>query len=146
MNYKLNFELIPDSCWFSNLRSALPKEVWDKIRKKAYAKAGGKCSICGKNAKLEAHESWEYDEKNNVQKLKRIIAVCHDCHSVIHIGRTQLKGDIIRAENHFIKVNKCTYADYIRALGKANEDHIRRNKISEWKLDLSYLKRYVKED
>ena len=103
--------------------------------------------ICGRPAKrLEAHELWSYDEQNCVQRLEDIVALCHDCHSVIHIGRTQLKGDIIRAEKHFIKVNKCTYADYIRALGKANEEHIRRNKISEWKLDLSYLKRYVKED
>ena len=36
---KLNFELVPDSCWYSNLRSQLPKEVWDRIRKKAYARA-----------------------------------------------------------------------------------------------------------
>ena len=145
MNYKLNFELIPDSCWFSNLRSALPKEVWDKIRKKAYAKAGGKCSICGKNAKLEAHESWDYDEKNNVQKLKRIIAVCHDCHSVIHIERTRLLGNELAAERHFMQVNNCSYAEYRKALGKANEDHQRRNKVLEWQVDTSYLFDFLKD-
>ena len=54
---KLNFELVPDSCWYSNLRSQLPKEVWDRIRKKAYARAGGKCMLCGApTARLEAHE------------------------------------------------------------------------------------------
>ena len=145
MNYKLNFELIPDSCWFSNLRSALPKEVWDKIRKKAYAKAGGKCSICGKNAKLEAHESWEYDEKNNVQKLKRIIAVCHDCHSEIHIERTRLLGNELAAERHFMQVNNSSYAEYRKALGKANEDHQRRNKVLEWQVDTSYLIDFLKD-
>jgi len=145
--YKLNFELVPDGCWYSNLRTILSKKQWDFLRAEAKERSGGKCMICGRPAKrLEAHERWSYNEETATQKLEDIISICHDCHSVIHIGRTQLKGDIIRAENHFIKVNKCTYADYIRALGKANEDHIRRNKISEWKLDLSYLKRYVKED
>ena len=28
-NYKLNFQLVPDGCWYTNLRSALPREVWD---------------------------------------------------------------------------------------------------------------------
>jgi hypothetical protein len=44
-----------------------------------------------------------------------------------------------------MKVNACSYADYRKALGEANEEHKRRNEVSEWKLDLSYLKRYVKE-
>ena len=145
--YKLNFELVPDGCWYSNLRTILSKKQWDFLRAEAKERAGGKCMICGRPVKrLEAHERWSYNEQTATQKLEDIISVCHDCHSVIHIGRTQLKGDIIRAEKHFLKVNKCTYSDYIRALGKANEEHVRRNKISEWKLDLSYLKRYVKED
>ena len=136
--YKLNFELVPDSCWYSNLRSLLTKGQWDALRKKAYARAGGKCMVCGAPSKrLEAHEQWEYDEKNAVQRLKNIIAVCPACHAVIHIGRTQLKGDIRAAEEHFMKVNDCTYAEYRAALGEANAAHIRRNRVPEWGLDIS---------
>ncbi len=100
--------------------------------------------ICGKKTdKLDAHERWSYDVKNGVQKLEDIIAVCKDCHSVIHIGYTQLKGNEERAEKHFMEVNECSYAEYRQALGRANLLHKERNLVSEWKLDLTYLKKYI---
>ncbi len=143
---KLDFELVPDSCWYSNLRSILSRAQWDFIRKDAYARAEGRCMICGRKVtRLEAHERWTYDLENSTQILSDIIAVCHLCHSVIHIGRTQLVGDEDRAIKHFCYVNKCSYADYIKALSKANELHRKRNEVSEWKLDLTYLKRYIEE-
>ncbi len=142
----LKIELVPDGCWYSNLRTLLSKGEWDYIKAAAKQRAGGKCSVCGKKtAHLDAHERWEYDEKKGVQKLADIIAVCKDCHSVIHIGRTYLKGDAERAENHYMKVNGATYAEFRAALKEANEKHVRRNKVSEWKLDISYLKRYLQE-
>ena len=144
MDYKLNFELVPDSCWYSNLRSILSKKQWDFIRADAKQRADGRCMICGKKTdRLDAHERWNYDIKNGVQKLEDVLAVCKDCHSVIHIGYTQLKGNEERAEKHFIKVNGCSYADYRKALGEANELHKLRNGVSEWKLDLTYLKRFI---
>ena len=143
MEYKLNFELVPDGCWYSNLRTILKPKMWDIVRHDAYAKANGKCMICGRTTKhLEAHERWSYDEKKGIQKLEDVIAVCHACHSVIHIGRTQLMGDEEKAVAHFMKVNKCSFSDYHKALGEANAIHHRRNKISEWMIDLSYLKKY----
>lgn len=137
---KLNFELVPDSCWYSNLRSILSPAQWDVVRREAYARAGGRCMICGAPAKrLEAHEQWSYDEQNHIQKLENVVAVCKSCHEVIHIGRTQLTGGEERASEHFMKVNGCTYAEYRKALGEANAAHRRRNLVSEWKLDLSWL-------
>ncbi|MBR1867165.1 MAG: HNH endonuclease [Clostridia bacterium] len=139
---KLEFEIVPDGCWYSNLRSALKKSDWDKIRFDAYKRAEGKCMICGAPAKrLEAHERWSYDERLGIQKLEDVIAVCHDCHCVIHIGRTQLMGDEDRAISHFMKVNNCSYADYRKALGEANMVHRRRNLVPEWATDLSWLAR-----
>ena len=140
---KLDFELVPDSCWYSNLRSMLTKGQWDVVRKDAYARASGRCMICSRPAtRLEAHERWSYNEQTATQKLEDVIAVCHACHSVIHIGRTQLLGDEDKAIAHFMKVNNCTYADYVVALGAANERHQRLNEVGEWKLDLSYLKKF----
>ena len=46
--YKLNFELVPDGCWYSNLRSILSKRQWDFLKSEAKERAGGKCMICGK--------------------------------------------------------------------------------------------------
>jgi len=87
---KLNFELVPDGCWYSNLRSILSPAQWDVVRKEAYARANGRCMICGApSARLEAHERWEYDEKTHTQKLANVVAICKRCHEVIHIGRTQ---------------------------------------------------------
>ena len=140
---KLNFELVPDSCWYSNLRSLLSPAQWDIVRKEAYSRANGRCMICGKTARLEAHERWEYDEAHRVQKLSDVIAVCRACHEVIHIGRTQLLGGEERAAEHFMKVNGCNYAEFRKALGEANEAHRRRNQVSEWSLDLSYLKKFT---
>lgn len=141
---KLNFELVPDGCWASNLRSVLSKQQWDFVRKDAYSRAGGRCMICGAVGRLEAHERWDYIITGNVgvQKLVDVIAVCRNCHEVIHIGRTQLLGDEDKAIAHFNKVNGTKYADYINALGKANELHKERNKVYEWGLDISWLKRF----
>lgn len=140
---KLKFELVPDGCWGFNLRNTLSKEQWDFLRADAKNRAGGKCMICGrKTARPEAHERWSYDEQNGLAKLEDIVAVCSDCHSAIHIERTHLKGDGIRAEDHYMKVNGCSYAEMRKDLGEANEIQQRLNKVSEWKLDLSYLKKY----
>ena len=142
---KLEFELVPDGVWKDNLRNRLSKQAWDFLKADAKERAGGKCTICGKQTtRLEAHEKWSYNPQTKVQKLEDIIAVCKDCHSVIHIERTELKGDIERAENHYLKVNGCSYSEYRLARGKANEKHKQLNQVDEWLLDLTFLKRYIK--
>ncbi len=142
---RLNFELVPDSCWYSNLRTILKPTEWQIVRRDALSRANGHCMICGKKTtRLEAHERWAYDEKTCTQILTDVVAICHDCHQVIHIGRTQLMGDINRAIDHFQKVNNCSYSDYIKALGEANKLHQRLSKVDEWKLDLSYLLKFTK--
>lgn len=143
MELKLNFELVPDSCWCSNLRSNLPKAAWDVIRKKAYARANGKCMICGApTARLEAHERWDYNDQTKVQSLKDIVAVCKPCHEVIHIGRTQLIGKEEQACRHFLNVNNCSYADYRKALGEANAKNRERSR-HEWQLNVDNLKKFT---
>ena len=135
---KLRFGLVPDGCWRANLRSALPKALWDKLRKAAYARAGGRCAVCGRAGRLEAHEVWEYDDEKHIQKLAGIIAVCPACHQVIHIGRTSLLGKEKEAQAHFMKVNGCTQSEYHAALGEANRIHAERSR-HEWTTDLSAL-------
>ncbi len=139
--YKLTFELVPEECWHSNLRSMFSKEQWDEIRRDAYKRAGYKCRICGRgNTRLEAHEKWSYDEKRALQKLEDILALCKDCHEVKHISRTQLVGRGNDAMEHFMRVNECTQSDFHAELGRANEEYIRRNKIENWVTDISWLK------
>ena len=137
--YKLRFGLVSDGCWYTNLRSALPKEVWDRIRRAAYARAGGRCCICGAAGRLEAHEVWSYDDNKHIQKLEDVIAVCPACHEVIHIGRTSLMGREKEAQAHFMKVNGATQSEYHAALDQANREHAERSR-HEWVTDISKLK------
>ncbi len=137
----LNFELIPTGAWNFNLRTQLPKKAWDLLRQIAYQKADYKCSICNQKPKrLEAHEVWDFNKETKVQKLVDIKALCHNCHSVVHINRTILIGKEDRAIAHFKKVNKVDYTAYITALKQANEKNLELSSIDEWSLDLNYLK------
>ena len=141
MEDKLKIELVPEACWYANLRSILKPSQWDKVRRDAYARANGRCMCCGRLAKrLEAHERWSYDEKRALQKLETVVALCHNCHEVAHISRTQLVGRGVEAMEWFMKVNKCSQMDFHAALQKANEEHFRRNRIEGWTTDVSWLK------
>ncbi len=146
---RLNFELVPDGCWHSNLRNFLSKEQWDYIKKDTKQRFDGKCAICGKTSKfLDAHEVWEYDSKKGVQKLKDVISVCKDCHSAIHIDFTAVKGDkdkLINAENKYMQVNQCSYVQMKKDLDLAHKKHKELNLVSEWAIDLGWLKRYINE-
>ena len=147
-NLKLTIELVPQTCWFSNLRKVLTQSEWDKVRKYTYKLSEDhSCMICGtKEGKLNAHEIWEYDEENHIQKLIGLIALCDDCHMVKHIGFAQLNGMYVDALLKFCEVNKCDRTQFHKALGIARKQHYRRSKITDWKLDISYLKKIGFED
>lgn len=141
MDYKLTFEMVPEACWYTNLRSVLPPASWDKIRRAAYARANGRCTCCGRKvSRLEAHERWSYDEKRALQKLETVVALCRNCHEVVHISRTQLIGRGGEAMEWFMKVNGCSQMDFHAELDRANKEYFRRNKIENWTTDISWLK------
>lgn len=145
--YRLDFDFIPEESWKYNLRHILSPAAWDVVRRDAYQRAAYKCRICGKgNCRLEAHEKWSFDTKKRVQKLEDVLALCHDCHAVVHYQRTALCGgteDAQRAQEHFKRVNGCTQAEFHEALARAAERHARLNETEDWQLDLSFLKRFI---
>ena len=144
---KLEIELVPDGCFKSNLRNILSKAQWDFIKNDAKKRSNGKCSICGKSyGRLDAHEKWSYDVKLGVQKLEDVITVCADCHGAIHMNRSQLFSNAEKIENHYMKINGCTYSEMRADMGKANKLQQERNQVAEWKLDVTWLKRYTGED
>ena len=138
--WKLTFEMVPEECWYSNLRSILKAKDWDIVRRDAYKRAGYRCRICGERGRMEAHEKWSYDEENALQKLEDVLALCHACHEVKHIERAYLVGRGADAMEQFMKVNACTQTDFHEELARVNEEHRRRNKIEEWTTDISWLK------
>jgi len=139
----LIIELVPKSSWYSNLRSELPKEDWDRIRRESYRKAEYKCEICGgvgPNHPVECHEIWHYDESENIQRLDGVISLCPDCRQVKHIGLAGIVGKKEQAIDHLAKVN-----GWPRELA---EEHVQeafaewaRRSTKKWTLDLSWLEK-----
>lgn len=139
---KLTIELVPQTCWFSNVRSHVTKTQWDHIRKQVYTAAYDTCEICGgigDKHPVECHEVWNYDDKNHIQKLERMIALCPDCHAVKHAGFYIINGKDKLISNHFNKVNKVKNCN--KYMIKAMEIWTERSKF-EWTLDISILSEY----
>ena len=145
--FRLDFEFIPEESWKYNLRHLLSPAAWDIVRRDAYKRAGYACRICGrKNCRLEAHEKWSFNEKTRVQKLEDVLALCHDCHAVIHYQRTALcEGEegAKKAQEQFMKVNGCTQSEFHAALARAAKRHEILNETEDWRVDLSFLKRFT---
>lgn len=139
-NYKLDFEFVPEECWYSNLRSVLSQADWDRVRKGAYARAKGRCTVCGARGRLEAHEKWSYDDELALQKLEDVVALCAACHAVKHVSRSYLVGKGEEVEAQFMKVNGVSQMEYHEALGAANESYRKRNGVEGWTTDVSWLK------
>ena len=68
------------------------------------------------------------------------MALCHNCHEVKHISRTQLVGRGMEAMEHFMRVNRCTQMDFHAALQEANDEYFRRNRVEGWVTDVTWLK------
>ncbi len=140
---KLTVELVPKTCWYSNVRSHVSKKTWDILRKSAYKNASYLCEICGgKGPKhpVECHECWHYDEDEKTQLLLGLMALCPNCHIVKHLGLAFIEGkDDIAYEQlqhvngwGFQKTEK--YVEQVFEVWQLRSQH-------EWELDISWLKR-----
>lgn len=140
----LELELVPSSSWFDNVRSAVSRLQWDHIRKAVYSQAYHLCEICGgvgSTHPVECHEVWSYDDKTNIQKLERMIALCPNCHLVKHMGLAGIRGESEKAFKHFTKINKLKRKAAETAIEKAFQLWEKRSQ-QKWTVDLSYLQTY----
>ena len=140
---ELFVDLIPRSCWFSNVRSCVHITEWDRIRNYIYTRVNYICECCGINTKenniqLEAHERWSYDETTYTQKLVRIIALCQQCHQTTHIGLAGINGKTNEAENHLKKIRRFSDEECELHIKEAFTLWNNRNKYL-WNLDLSLM-------
>jgi hypothetical protein len=138
---RLSIELVPRSCFYSNLRSNLSKQDWDFLRTECYTRAGYVCEICGGRGNrhaVECHEIWEYDDINYVQTLVGLIALCPKCHKAKHMALAREMGWHHEAEHHLCVINKWdrktlqTYLDEVFDLFEQRSRH-------PWQLDISWL-------
>jgi len=140
----LSVELVPQSCWCSNVRDHVHREQWDQLRRATYRSANYRCEICGGQGPewpVECHEVWHYDDVAHVQTLQRLVALCPACHAVKHIGLAEIKGHAAEARAHLAHVNAWTEAEtetYLARVWRVWEER----SAYDWRLDLSWLEQW----
>ena len=141
---RLSIELVPETCWFSNVRSHVSKKEWDTIKKEVSDKALSVCQICGgvgPKHPVECHEIWIYDDIKFIQKLEGMIALCPDCHMCKHIGLAQIQGRGEKALKHLMKINGLKKKEAEAYIVEAFKVWQARSQ-QKWTLDLSHLQEY----
>ncbi len=131
-------DLIPRTCWFTNVRSAVVPADWGRLRHLVYQRANNHCEVCHATGRIEAHERWDYNQKTHTQTLRRIIALCSNCHTATHFGLAQIRGVDARALLHLQKVNNWTISQAEQHVDEAFAIWEYRNKY-DWALDLTIL-------
>ena len=146
---RLTVELVPSTCWYTNVRSNVSKAVWDRLRRHVAADAGQRCEICrgrGRRWPVECHEVWHYDDATKVQRLDRLVALCPACHEVKHSGLASKRGRLEAVIDHLADVNGWSPDDAALYLEVAFEQWARRSR-HQWTLDISTLRtRYGLDD
>ncbi len=141
---KLSVELVPASCWCSNVRDHVTREQWDQLRRETYRHAQYRCEVChgeGPEWPVECHEVWHYYDTNRVQTLVRLMALCPACHRTKHIGLAEVNGDLAEARSHLAQINGWTegeteaYLAHVWQVWEARSAH-------DWRLDVSWLEHW----
>lgn len=135
---KILIELVPRTCWFTNVRSQVSVSDWDILRKEAYKKHNYKCSICHMKGRMEAHEIWHYDDKNKIQKLFEITSVCNKCHQLYHLGFASINGNFNKCKTWLKKLNNWTEEEVEEYINIVFDIWNQRSNYN-WNLDLSLL-------
>jgi hypothetical protein len=137
-------DLVPRSCWFTNVRSCVTEQDWERLRRPIFRRAGYRCEACGATEDratrrwLEGHERWHYAEQTGVQALRRLIALCSPCHLVTHFGYANITGRTDEAFAHLCAVTGMTETQAWDHIHAAEDQWIKRS-ARLWKLDLSIL-------
>lgn len=137
-------DLVPRSCWFTNVRSCVSEQDWERLRRPILRRAGHRCEACGDGEdratgrRLEVHERWHYNNDTAVQTLRRLICLCSPCHLVTHLGYANVTGRTEEALTHLRRVNGW---DEGKTYGHvyASEQLWLDRSARTWTLDLSML-------
>jgi hypothetical protein len=137
-------DLVPDPCWFTNVRTCVSVQDWERLRLMITRRAGHRCEACGRGEDrasrrwLEAHERWHYDEHTGVQALRRLVCLCSECHLSTHLGYANVTGRAGQALAHLATVTGMTPTEVSAHVQDAGQLWLRRSRRT-WELDLSIL-------
>ncbi len=138
---KLRVELVPSTCWLSNVRSYMSDHFWRRLSQEILEESDRRCQVCkgrGRRHAVECHEAWLYDDERRVQMLLRLEALCPMCHAVKHLGRTIARGKEGMAVYWLAKVNGWDERTARRYVDAVFEQWSARSRV-EWTLDLRVL-------
>lgn len=138
---QLTVELVPRTCWYSNVRSEVSPADWERCKRFVAERSGNRCEICGERGPrwpVECHEIWEYEEHGYIQRLAGLIALCPQCHQVKHIGLAEVRGNFVPAIQHLAYVNQWDEEETYAHLASAYATWEERSQ-HQWDLDISYL-------
>lgn len=127
-------DLIPSSSWFASLANLLRRSSWDELRDPLVAYHGG-CQDCGDDRRLEAHESWSYDDVAAVQTLDGILILCRACHETRHLGRAKIIGRFDQAFGRLCSINRIRDHERSAYLARVSATWRARSE-REWQLRL----------
>jgi hypothetical protein len=133
-------DLVPSSCWFTNVRWCVTEADWERLRRPILRRADSRCEACGaaRDRGLEVHERWHYDYDRSVQSLRRLVALCSACHSTTHFGHAAVTGRDGEALAHLQAVTGMTDAEAHEHITAAYERWAVRSAMT-WDLDLGML-------
>jgi len=133
-------DLVPSSCWFTNVRWCVTEADWERLRRPIVRRAEGRCEACGaeRGQRVEVHERWHYDYDRSVQSLRRLVALCPACHSTTHFGHAAAIGRDGEARAHLQAVTGMTDDQAREHITAAYERWAVRSAMT-WELDLSVL-------
>jgi len=136
-------DLIPASCWFTNVRSSVSARDWERLRTLVYGRAGNRCEVGAatvdreRQVWLEAHERWDFHHTSRTQRLRRLVCLCTRCHQATHFGYAEITGRAAQALAELGAVNHWTRADAEAHIAAASLWRLRSE--TDWSLDLSIL-------
>ncbi|ASR33859.1 DNA primase [Prauserella marina] len=137
-------DLVPSSCWFTNVRYCITERDWERVRRMLLGRAQQRCEACERGEDreirrwLEAHERWSFDSATRTQKLMRLICLCSDCHRTTHYGLAQVKGQEASAFEHLCAVTGMSVPQAREHVSAAFEVWAQRSRM-DWYLDLTML-------
>ena len=91
-------DLVPSSCWFTDVRSCVNPQGWERLRR-----------VTG------------------VQALRRLICLCSDCHLSTHLGYADVTGRADQALAHLAAVTGVGDVEVSRDVHAAGESWISRS-------------------
>lgn len=137
----LTIDLVPTTCWYSNVRSNVSPETWDSLQRQVFTAADFRCEICtrrGPAHPVECHEEWHYDDHRLIQRLGRLVSLCPNCHEVKHFGLALSRGKSGKTLEWLSRVNQISPSDALAHVQRAFQIHAIRSRFS-WTLDVSVL-------